>query len=345
MKKRNVRCKKCGSISTLRNGHRKLRNGLIERFYCCGCKSYFTLRINLKSRIGFAEKVKLTRSHLEDRTSIRTIARHTDHSKTTVVSAIREVTKQCVSSAWIAKNLNPKWSGYLALDGKMIRVWDWAAKHFRYSKEEKRWLHKMSLLIALDLGTLDIPDHHLGSDETAIDLIMFLQSLKSLGYPLKGYISDGNQDIVKAVKMTYGQNIPHQLCTRHYLQGLKDKFWEGEIAEFQYRDACQALLSGAKPKYLRVPKELFTHREIKQLPSTNQQIENLNRYLMLRLKTIGQFQGFQSARDYCNALTLMRRFVPFTDCRNKAKNHEAPLELAGCNVKELDYLMLEKIRR
>ena len=344
MKKRSVRCEKCGSISTLRNGHRKLRRGFIERFYCRDCKGYFTLRINSNSRVGFAEKVRITRTHLEGRTSIRTIARHSERSKTTVSKVIHEVSCQCVSPAWIARNLNPRWSGYLALDGKMIRVWDWAAKHFRYTREEKRWLHKMSLLLALDLGTLDIPDHHLGDDETAIDLIIFLQSLKKLGYPLKGYISDGNKDIEKAVKMTFGK-VPHQLCIRHYLEGLKEKLGREEIAEFQYRDACQSLLAGARPKYLKVPSELFTYRKVKQLPPTNQQIENLNRYLMLRLKTIGQFQSFQSARDYCNALTLMRRFIAFTDCRDKTKNNKAPLVIAGCNVNGLDYLALGKIRR
>lgn len=344
MIKRHVRCKKCDSLSTYRNGRRKLKQGFVEKFYCRDCKGYFTLRVEPYSQIGFRQKVDLARAHLEGRTSIRTIARHSGHSKTTVSKAISEVTGQCVSAAFIARNLNPQWPGYLALDGKMIRVWDWAAKHFRYTKEEKRWLHKMSLLVALDLGTLDIPDHHLGSDETAIDLIMFLQSLKKLGYPLKGYISDGNKDIERAVGKVFGK-VPHQLCIRHYLVNLRDKLGREEIAKFQYEDACQALSQGAKPKYLKVPDDLFTFRKVKQLPTTNQQIENLNRYLMLRLKTIGQFQSFQSARNYCNALTLMRRFIPFTDCRDKSKNHKAPLLIAGCDIKGLDYLNLQKFRR
>jgi hypothetical protein len=328
----------------VRDGKRKLKSGFVEKFYCQDCRKYFTFRLNKKAQIGFREKVDITRTHLEGRTSIRTIARHTGHSKTTVSKVVAEVTSQCVSAAFIARNLHPQWSGYLALDGKMIRVWDWAAKHFRYTKQEKRWLHKMSLLIALDLGTLDIPAHHLGDEETAIDLVMFLRSLRDVGYPLKGYISDGNEDIERAVRRVFGV-VPHQLCIRHYLENLRGKRGEGKIADFQYRDACQALLQGARPKYLKVPDDLFTYREVKQLPSTNQQIENLNRYLMLRLKTIGQFQSFPSARDYCNALTLMRRFIAFTDCRNKTKNHKAPLELAGCNVKGLDYLDLQKIRR
>jgi transposase-like protein len=344
LKKRRIKCKYCDSLSTYRNGKRKIKTGFVEKFYCRKCKGYFTLRINPHSRMGLREKVNLTRTHLEGRTPIRTIARHTGHSTKTVCNSIQEITSQCVSAAWIAINLKPQWSGYLALDGKMIRVWDWAAKHFRYTKKERRWLHKMSLLVALDLGTLDIPDHHLGDEETAIDLILFLQSLKGLGYPLKGYISDGNKDIERAINRVFGK-VPHQLCIRHYMQNLKDKLGEGKIAEFEYSDACQSLQQGVKPKYLKVPSDLFTFRTIRQLPPTNQQIENLNRYFMLRLKTIGQFQSFPSAKCYCNALTLMRRFVAFTDCRDKAKNNKPPLELAGCNVKELDYLSLRKFRR
>jgi hypothetical protein len=38
----------------------------------------------------------------------------------------------------------------------------------------------------------------------------------------------------------------------------------------------------------------------------------------------------------------MRRFTAFTDCRDKAKNHKAPLTIAGCDVKGLDYLSLGK---
>ena len=341
MKKRKFRCINCGSLSTKRNGRRKLQKGFVECFYCFSCKKYFTSRVSPHSQIGFREKISITRTHLEGRASVRTIARHSGHSTKTICNSIHEITGQCVSASWIARNLNPQWSGYLALDGKMIRVWDWAAKHFRYTREEKRWLHKMSLLLALDLGTLDIPDHHLGDDETAVDLTIFLQSLKELGYPLKGYISDGNRDIERAVVRVFGQ-VPHQLCIRHYLQALRVKLNEEKVAKFQYEDACQSLLQGAKPRYLKVPSDLFTHREVKQLPPTNQQIENLNRYLMLRLKTIGQFQSFPSAKAYCNALTLMRRFTAFTDCRDKAKNHKAPLTIAGCNVKGLDYLSLGK---
>lgn len=343
MIKRKVRCVYCGLLETERHGKLKTQLGNLQRFLCKSCKKSFVLKKNKHCRISFSKKVDITRKHLEGRTSMRTLSRHTGYSKQTVLKSIHQITAQCISASWIAKNLSPKWSGYLALDGKMIRVWDWAAKHFRYTKAEKRWLHKMSLLIALDLGTLDIPIHHLGSEETTIDLVLMLRELKEIGYPLKGYVTDGNEDIKKAVKLVFG-NVPRQLCTRHYLQNLKIKLKGGKISNFQYDDACHALLNGAKPKLLKVHDDLFTYREIKGLPHTNQQIENFIRFLNLRLKTINQFHDWRTAKNYCDTLILSRRFTPFTDCRDKTKNHKAPLELAGCDIKNIDYLVTKTHR-
>jgi hypothetical protein len=255
------------------------------------------------------------------------------------LQAIHEVTASCVTAAWIARNLNPQWSGYLALDAKVIRVWDWSAKHFRYSEAERRWLHKMSLLLALDLGTLDLPNHHLGTEETKIDLVMFLKVLKDIGYPLKGYVSDGNEDIVRAVEHVFGKDIPHQLCVSHFLRNLRVRYKAGKITKEAYRDAKRQVSKGEKPQFLEVPDTLFTYQKVPQLPRTNQQMENCIRFLNLRLKTIGQFHFWRLATNYCNALVLFRRFKKFTDRKNKP-NGKAPLELAGCSISGLNYLAL-----
>ena len=345
MKKRHVCCPKCKSVKTVRNGKRKLKKRLIQRFLCRHCRYSFSLRHLSRSRVSYHQRVKLTRLHLEGRTSIRTLSRHSGYSTKTITESIHTITKQCVSAAWIAKHLKPKWSGYLALDGKTIRVWDWAAKHFHYTKEERRWLHKMTLLVALDLETLDIPTHHLGEEETAIDLVMFLKNLRNSGYHLKGYVSDGNLDIPRAVRHVFGSGIPHQLCVRHFLQGLRVKLRNNSISHLDYQDACHHILTGKKPHFLKVPKTLFTYQNEPSLPRTNQACENLLRFLSLRLKTLGQFKKWQYAADYYNALILMRRFTPFTD-RKEKPNGLAPLELAGCDLTNHDYFKLNpKINR
>lgn len=335
MAKRAIRCRFCQSCKTRRWGR---RNGT-QRFYCLGCHRLFTGRLVPRRRVSFREQVALTRSHLEGRTSIRTLADHTGHAKQTVMEAIHSVTAQCVSAAWIATNLKPTWSGFLALDGKIVRVWDWAAKHFRYTKQERRWLHKLSLLVALDLGTLDVPAHHLGDDEGAIDLTLFLRELKATGYVLKGFVSDGNRDIPRAVARVFGPGIPHQLCVRHFLENLRTKCRSGDVTVAQYGEACRSILAGKRPKLLRVPTTLFTYRQTRGLPRTNQACENFIRFLSLRLKTMGQFQSWQTAADYTTALVLYRRFKKFTD-RKRQPNGKAPLELASCDLTDLDYLTL-----
>lgn len=337
MAKRHVRCKFCDSLSTKRNGTYGKRK--LQRFLCLSCNKSFSFRAEMNAQVTMRQKVALTKTHLEGRSSIRTIAEDTGHSTTTVVSAIHEVTAKCVTAAWIAENLKPEWSGYLALDGKVIRVWDWSAKHFRYSKEEKRWLHKMSLLLALDLGTLDLPCHLLGVEETKIDLVMLLQLLKAIGYPLRGYVSDGNEDISRAVEHVFGKDIPRQLCVSHFLRNLRRRFKDGELSQKVYQDAKRRIRAGKRPRFLVVPEALFTYQLIPGLPRTNQQVENCIRYFNLRLKTIGLFHSWQTATSYCNALVTMRRFKKFTDRKNKP-NGKAPLELAGCNIKGIKYLEL-----
>lgn len=340
MIKRRVRCPFCHSLETVRNGRRKLKQGYtVQRLFCVYCARSFLLRTYPRARITFHHQVALTRAHLEGRTSIRTLARHNGHSTKTVLKAIHTITKQCVSAAWIATHLKPHWSGYLALDGKMIRVWDWAAKSFHYTKEERRWLHKMSLLVALDLGTLDVPDHHLGDEESMIDLVMFLESLRDLGYPLKGYVSDGNTEIPRAVEQVFGPDIPHQLCIRHYMQNLRDRLRQGLLEPSAYHDACQAIMAGRSPRYLDVPPQLYTYQRVSSLPRTNQSAENFIRFLELRLKTIGLFRNHHTARNYLDTLIAYRRFTKFTDRKGKP-NGQAPLELAGCDITGIDYLVL-----
>lgn len=341
--KKHQKCNFCDSLDTRRHGKITRKNMKpLQRFKCLACFRTFNCGHDKNQFISPSKQIKITRTHLEGRTSIRIIAGQEGMSKTTVAKAIHQVTSRCVSAAWIAKTLNPEWSGYLGIDGKMIRVWDWAAKYFRYSKEEKRWLHKMSLIACLDIGTLDVPMHHLGSEETSIDLKICLEQLKDIGYPLKGYVTDGNKDIKKIVEMVFGK-VPHQLCVVHFLQNLRSKMNSGVIYEDQYLDAKYNILRGQKPTQLRVPDDLFTYQQIKGLPRTDQATENFFRFVALRMKTINIFHNWQNASDYLNALVLYRRFKKFESCKGKHKtfNGHAPLEIAGCEIKGLDYLDLK----
>jgi transposase-like protein len=340
MKKRQ-RCLFCHNLETKRIGkiYRQKRDP-VQRFLCKGCKKSFTLGLEPHARVTQTQKVEITRSHLEGRTPIRQIIRDTKHSSITVVKAIQEVTAHCVSTAWIAQNLRPQWNGYLAVDGTAIEVWDWSAKHFHYTKEQKRFLHKLIWLVGLDLATLDLPHHHLGEEESMIDLVLFFQQLKANGYPLKGIVSDGNPDIPRAAKKVYGNIFVHQTCVRHFLQSLRYKLKKETLSPEYYDRYLQAIY---QERWIPgLPKNLFTYQTTPELPKTNQQIENLFKQENLRLHSINQFHSFQTAENYLNAWSLYRRFTPFTDCKGNHKqfNGQSPLMLAGCNIKGLDFLQL-----
>lgn len=316
--KKHVRCSWCLSLKTKRNGLRIIRKRRIQKFRCLTCNHIFSKRIN-KGVLTKGDKINIVKKHLECRTSIRQIVRDTGLAKQTITNAIKEITKDCIDSVEIARKLNPQWGGYLAVDGSCIRVYDWSAKHFHYSKEQKRLLHKLVWIVALDLETLDIVHQHLAEEETMIDLIIFYRTIKEMGYPLKGLVSDGNKDIPRAARMVFKTNFAHQICITHYLKNLRLKLQAEAINEKQYDRFRKAILTG---KHLPgLPYEIFTYKTIKQLPKTNQQIENLFKQVKLRIKSIGQFHSYQTASNYLKAWTLFRRFTKFTDCRDKNKNH------------------------
>ncbi|MDO8650397.1 MAG: hypothetical protein Q7K33_03785 [Candidatus Berkelbacteria bacterium] len=341
MSTKHQRCPECKSLATQRWGRRKVGSRKIQRFRCLVCGQTFTKKVFRRIRIAPTEQVRLTREHLEKRASIRTLARLEGYSKQTVQNAIHTVTAQCASAAWIAQTFAPVWGGYLALDGTTIRVWDWAAKYFRYSKTQRRWLHKMSLLMALDIATLDIPVHHLGDEETMIDLKLMLDTLKTLHYPLKGIVTDGNEDIARAVALVFGPGIPHQLCQLHWLRSLRQKVREGTVSEHQRNEAWATIPKGRRPSF-PVPDQLFTYLQHPGLPKNNQALEVCHRFLKLRLKSIGTFHSWQTAAHYLDALVAHRRFLKFSDRKNGQPNGQAPLELAGCTITGWDYLTRKK---
>jgi transposase-like protein len=338
--KKHIKCINCNSLRTQRHGVLNRQNkDSLQRFKCLDCSKTFTLGCSIGSRLTKAQKIKITKTHLEGRTSIRQIKRDTGFAKQTISNAIDETVSNCASSAWIAHKLKPHWGNCLAVDASYIRVWDWSAKHFRYTKNQKRFLHKLVWIVALDLKTLDIVHHHLGDEESMIDLIMFYEQVKKNGYDLKGLVSDGNTDIKRAARRIFKTKFTHQLCIRHYMQNLRAKLKEEILIQDQYQNYCQDILAGRpNPK---LPKELFSYKTIPDLPRTNQQIENLFRQTKLRLKSISQFNSITSASNYLNAWTLMRRFTAFTDSRDPAKNKKSPLELAGCDITKINYLDLK----
>jgi len=306
---------------------------------------------------------------------MRILSRRFKRGRRQINNLIHELTEEVKDSVFIAKRFCPSWSGIIVFDGKVIRVYDELAKNLkvghRLSKQEVAWLNKKVWLCGIDYETGDLPHYELADDETRIDLILYFQTLKEIGYPLRVLVSDGSPEIPYAARKVFGQKILHQLCTRHFIEGLKRHAGEAQensriqklilliqsIIEAENLDeAGERLvkLKSFKRKTqlenelvnlfkLHAP-ELSTHLFYPKLniPHTSNDIENLFRQLNLRVKTIGRFHKYRYARNYLKAWALMRRFTKFTDCRNahKWRNGKAPITLAGANIKDINYLDL-----
>lgn len=293
---------------------------------------------------------------------------------------IHQVTAELPDSIAIAKKFRPLWSGVLVFDGKVIRVYDAVATKMNpqsFTEDERRWRHKKRWLCGIDYGTGDLPHYDLADSENMIDLVLYFKTLQAIDYRLVALICDGNPLIPKAAKFVYGNDLIVQRCTRHFLEDLRDLLPVDEerqkeraalvqlIMHIQrvieavtleiagehwrllqaYAQTCpspikQTMLAMFKRTKLELTAHLL-HPEF-VLPHTSNDIENLFRQLMLRLRSLGRFARQRYARDYLKAWALLRRFTPFTDCcqKRRDRNGKKPLEIAGCNIANIDPLKL-----
>lgn len=326
------------------------------------------------------ECLQITRESLE-RSSVRILARRFHKSKNTILKIIHRVASTLIDSVSVQKKFLPSWSGILVFDGKVVRVYDWLTTKLKpssLSEDERRWMHKMRWLVGIDFGTGDLPHYDLAGSESKIELVMYFKTLKSIGYPLKAVVCDGNPDIPMAVHFVFGKDTVIQLCTRHFIEGLKRLLPEEERPDVRAKleklilfiqHVIESDTIENAEKYLQKLKlysstfrhpikshaiKLFKHHKQELcahflhpelgLPHTSNDAENLIRQLNQRLKILGRFFHRHYAKDYLNAWALLRRFTKFTDCRGQRKNRngKAPLELAGCEIKNIDPLKLKK---
>lgn len=289
---------------------------------------------------------------------------------------VHQVTEILPDSLKIAHRFKPLWSGILVFDGKVVRVYDPITERLdpKYlTDDERRWIHKMRWLCGVDYGTGDLPHYDLAESENMVDLVLYFQNLKTMKYPLIAVVCDGNKLIPRAARHVFGKQIVIQRCTRHFLEDLRALLpTEEERTEERTKleqlinlikyvieadtleDAVGHLASlkrfagGHKNPIGRKMIRMFQgakveltahllHPELK-LPHTSNDIEILFRQLSQRMKTVGRFFHQTYAKNYLKAWALLRRFTPYTDCKGERKyrNKKAPLELAGCEIGNID---------
>ncbi len=306
---------------------------------------------------------------------MRTIGRRKHLSKNTVSLVVLEAARKTKDSIWIAKQFKPNWGHVLSIDGKVIRVFDSFAKDYVGTSAEKKYLLKKTWLCGVDTLTKDLPHYKVADSETKTDLFDYFTILKKeIEYDLKICVCDGNPEAMETARNVYGIGIGIQLCVRHFIESLKSLLKEerqdkrsetesligniwGALNEEKEADCFASLRSLESLQETRVQKLIFQHlrknlflltthfryEDQFYVPRYNNDVENLFRQVNLRLKSWNMFRNKNNAEHYLKAWALMRRFTKFTDCKggmNKLKNGYAPLELAGVNLTNIDYLNL-----
>lgn len=138
---------------------------------------------------------------------LRESSKSTLHTST-VWRYLKEACLNCKNTIEVGRELKPRWSGYLHVDGKGIKI-----------KGKK--LFELTLFVGEDKCG-DIVHVGVMEGENKEDLRRFFRELKEdIKYPFRGLVSDMDEDIIWARKEELG-DIPHQFCTTHMLRRIDE---------------------------------------------------------------------------------------------------------------------------
>ena len=257
----------------------------------------------------------------------------------------------------VARELNPRWRGVLGIDGKP------------YTVGNEEWV----ILIGCDIATQDIVHFDLVESEGLEEIYYFLNQIKTLlNYPFKGIISDLGKPIVPAIYHVL-PGIPHQACVVHFQRYVDMKLPKKSLKNRSLNEELRTLINRllfassereAREYFLRILKSknrfqtgyqrsiiktiakyfdlLITHHRFPEIPDNNNITENIIGQLNKKLNLVGSFRTYPSAYATLKLLIMCYRFKRFTDSRTKENNGKSPLELAGVNLKNLDWLQYVK---
>jgi hypothetical protein len=165
----------------------------------------------VRNRYGVDVRDEAVRMHIEDGMSMRAVASRLrqrcrcEMGVATVWRILEEAGRRCKTPAEVARELKPRWSGWLKADGKAVKI---------YGED-------YTVLFARD-RTGDLVDGMLAWAEDKECWKAFCEDLKGVGYKLHGLTSDMRDELIWAVKEVYG-DVPHQYCAFHMSQIVDER--------------------------------------------------------------------------------------------------------------------------
>lgn len=248
-----------------------------------------------------------------------------------------------------------KFSGKLVVDGTYLAV--------------KGYENKLALIWGFDYDSHDCPNSLLAPSESYVSYHKYFSGLKSIKYPLKYLVCDGNEGIKLAARDVF-PNVVIQTCLKHFLTSIRtdlainfrnknspyqeffrivyalifskrlceiEIMWE--IAKIQ--NTKQYVADSKEYSWLTVIsnniKELTNYHTFENCPRTTNLIEGFNSHLKDRTDRIRGFKSFHSAKYWLNAYVLKRRLTEFEACGKNFKhlNGKTPISNTLKDSKQL----------
>ncbi len=100
-------------------------------------------------------------------------------------------------------------------------------------------------------------------------------------------------------------------------------------------DGTSADVKKIRRFFTRYWENLMMHHVVPELPRTTNIVENVNKQLQRRYKTVEAFQYQRTAEEYTNLLIAFLRQKKYTDCRGKRKMLNGKSRLAHAKVRGL----------
>ncbi len=238
------RCPRCCSFKTKRLGFR-YRNRVtsygtkeesVQRWFCKNCFSSFSAKRKNNTKYQGSVAFKAADLYFASGASYRAVGRILNIKPIKVFELINNFGSNCKSFVEVAKELKPRWSGYLLVDGKTIHV-----KKERYA-----------LLLTADAKTQDIPYANFTPNEDYEGYKSLLINVKKyINYPIKGIVIDGDPGLVSAVTEVFPY-IDYQLCIRHldeyHNYYFKYLYNNSNIGVAEFLDISHKLLYATEPE-------------------------------------------------------------------------------------------------
>jgi hypothetical protein len=299
---------------------------------------------------------KIANTYFDTRGSYRRTAKSVDYKlgHMQVFRIIEKLGRGCKDAVQVAKELRPRWSGILGLDGKTIDV----------GGENK------VLADAVDLGTQDSVDSALVPIEDHPSLCSFLREVRDeIGYRPRMLVIDDDR-AWRAACETVFPGVPIQLCVVHFERVVdriipkrkrtpEQEEFKQLVRRVLYAKSRKAagramdeILEARRSKrfvgrkvahitfsLVRSFRLLTAHFGVRTRFRDNNITEGVNDKLGMKLFLIRGFKKEESARNTLKLIVMHYRFNPFSSCKIKEHNGKSPLNLAGVDTSRLDWIV------